>query len=280
MATRYIENVAKLCHVQVSDLGIDGHYEIPAQCRIVKDFILQKVLFVGGEMRRQRISDEFMLFMAEWGQECIARDAETGTILMEIALQRISKGAAPHADYDLLNALPLDYQWYCAVNDEPGEMTAACWEFLRKNLSYCLEDLQNETWQRHAELITLGLLCVLNEDGSTNDGYRWNEQAIGTSAKDAYDVLLNIASIMLSFYEIVPTLAPTWRKKRRYFKMAETVVDWSSPEISSAFKNDAAVDKQGNPYFNRRSKFFLKLFGLYQFALIVKIRQDMRTLPQ
>jgi len=269
----FLEAVARLCHVQVSDLGVKELYEIPAQERIVENFILNRALLSGGTS----ISDDFMLFMSEWGQNCVNRHLETGELLMEIAMQRISKGAVPHAPYDLKNALPEQYRQYSAADDEDREMSSACWCFIRNNINYCLK-LQNQTWRKHAQLILLGLIQHLNEDGSTNDGYQWDEQRIGVSVKDAYSLVMRVCGVMLSFMVVVEVLAPHWRQNRRYFKFMEDVIDWSDKSVRQFFAHDEGVDRDGYPYFSKKTKFFLKIFGLYQSALIAKIRQDMRML--
>ena len=261
-----MQEVAELCHVQVSDLGIAGHFEIPAQQRIVEDFILKNQILSG---------EDFLFFMAERGQECISRDRETGELLMELALQRVSK-AVPHDAYDMKKALPVQYQQFSAADDEPSVLSQACWDFICNNLVYCYEKLTVETWRYHAKLILLGLLEHIDENGSLYE-FSWDSSRINLSPAMVYKWAMHQAMIKVSIYEIACHLGPRWRCHLDFFRFIEDVVDWNSKKIREAFRNDPATDKNGMPYFSKGMRRILKLTGLYDYVLIKKIREDIRS---
>lgn len=87
MGKNYLADVANLCRVDEDKLmGV-----LPE--KLVNDFILPLgVEPTGQDTRGWRISPQFMAFMTDWGQYAVAQDRETGELLMEIALQRLSKG--------------------------------------------------------------------------------------------------------------------------------------------------------------------------------------------
>jgi len=274
MATRFITAIAEICHVQVSDLNIDGHYEFEAQKRLVNDYLLPKALGVGGsEKRFPHISDEFMAFMAEFGQECIIRDKETGELLMELAMQRISCGAVAANDYDFIGSLPPEYQRYTAVYDEPGLMSQACWDFIEKNLRFCIEGLTNEVWRQHAENILWSLLQNIGEDGSLLNDYVWNEGLVKQPLKKVYAWVLTVSKICFSPYAMAVHLAPTWQAHRTYFNYLDDVIRWSDKEVRQAFANSAV----GEQYFKAGTIRLLKIFGIYDRVLMAYVLRDIRS---
>ena len=90
MKENFLHDVAQLCRVSESDIA----FATATQQELVKNFILPRAVNeTGQDIRGWRISSEFMQFMADWGQTLIDRDQKTGELLMEIALQRLTKGA-------------------------------------------------------------------------------------------------------------------------------------------------------------------------------------------
>lgn len=276
MATRFVTAIAEICHVQVSDLNINGHYEFEAQKRLVNDYLLPKCLGVGGsEKRFPHISDEFMSFMAEFGHECIVRDKETGELLMELAMQRISCGAIAVNDYDFIGSLPLEYQRYTAAYDEPALMSQACWDFIEKNIQFCIEGLTKETWRQHAENILWSLLQNIGEDGSLLNDYVWNEGLINKSLTEVYSWVMHVAQVSFTPYDLVIHLAPTWKKHLRCFKNADGVIEWTDKSVRQAF----AESTVGEQYFKFGTIRLLKIFGVYDRVLIAYILRDLRRMP-
>lgn len=88
MGKNYLRDVAKLCSVEENEIA-----SIP-QWELVENYILPRAVEVTGQdTRGWRISPNFMQFMADWGQYCVKQDLFTGELLMEIAMQRLSRGA-------------------------------------------------------------------------------------------------------------------------------------------------------------------------------------------
>lgn len=280
MASSIIHAMAKLCHEQVEALPIEGLYEIEAQPRLVNDFILPKAVFVGGsEERFPHISDEFMSFMAEFGQECIDRDRETGEILMELALQRISCGAILNTGYDYVNSLPMEYRCYTADYDEPALMSQACWSFIEKNIEFCIKGLSNEAWRKHAEDILWNLVENINEDGTTNNDFVWNEGLVDKSLKEVDEWVMYKVGKIFSPYAVAVHLAPTWQGHLQYIKdRLDGVIEWRCKDVRQAFaKVDDIKGLNGKPYFKYGTSRLLKVFGLYSRVLMAYILKDIRS---
>ena len=102
---KFLNDVAKLCRVSVNEIASASQREL------VDNFILPKAVEeTGQDTRGWRIGDGFMQFMSDWGQYCVKEDWYTGEILMEIAMQRLAKGAIirdvhKNAEFDAALAL-------------------------------------------------------------------------------------------------------------------------------------------------------------------------------
>lgn len=280
MASSIIHAMAKLCHEQVEALPIEGLYEIEAQPRLVHDFILNQAVFVGGsEQRFPHISDEFMAFMAEFGQECIIRDQETGELLMELAMQRISCGALIDDGYDYINSLPEKYRCFTVEYDEPALMSQACWDFIERNIEFCVNGLSNEVWRQHAENILWSLVENINEDGTTNNDFVWNEGLVDKSLKEVGEWALQLAGQLFSPYAVAIHLAPTWLGHRQYMKnRLDGVIDWVCKDVRQAFAEvDDMKGLDGKPYFKFGTVRLLKIFGVYSRVLMAYVLRDIRA---
>lgn len=279
MATRFIKSIAAICHVQVEELKINGLYEFEAQERLVDDFILPKALGVGGsEKRFPHISDEFMSFMAEFGQECITRDRRTGEVLMELAMQRISCGAIATEEYDFIGSLPPEYQRYTAVYDEAALMSQACWDFIERNIQFCVEGLENKTWRKHAISILWSLVENINENGTTASHYVWNEGLVATPLKGVFSWAMYLAGREFNPYEVACHLAHSWRGKKNYFREhLVDVINMTSKEVRKAFEDVPPVGIYGNRYFKVGTERLLKIFGIYERVLLAYVLKDIRS---
>lgn len=129
---------------------------------IVEDYILKNVVRVFCRREDECVSRQFMNLMADYGQYCVDCHRPSGELLMELAMQRISQGAIPHASYDMLLALPQKYWNYSTIGDLLEPLDDACVNFLQNNLRFCMENLQNKRWRRHAELIKEGILIRMS----------------------------------------------------------------------------------------------------------------------
>lgn len=139
---------------------------------VVDTVILPKL--AGLPEHRYRIAPPFMAFMAKFGDICLHQDYQTGIILYEIALQRISDGAVVHNE-DLtptFAVLPQKYHAYASqsgyVGCEPGLMGQEEEEFLLN----CLRDCASlSNLKSHALAICFGLAENITQDGQERNGY-------------------------------------------------------------------------------------------------------------
>lgn len=187
------------------------------QDRLVNEIILPLILKPGGQdIRGWRISDDYMMLLAEFGSECYAMDHFTGEIMLEIALQRLSCGAILHegSRYDIL---PKEYYKYSAAWDQYGLMSDACWEFLTQQYKTCLQaDLTKE----HVTKIIFGLIDHLDENGMEQGNYMLKHATFHTSSKDVFDWAWKTAAKEFSFEKRYAHFATTekWRKYKTFFK--------------------------------------------------------------
>lgn len=149
----FLQAVAEACGISYVD-ELYGR----SQRNIVRCYLLDQLVKQAFDRESKVLSAKFMNFMADYGQYCVQQDQKSGELLMEIALQRITQGGIAHADYDCLLALDEPYWNYSAADDEERPLDAACVGFLVNNLKFCLDNLSNETWHHHAELIKEGII--------------------------------------------------------------------------------------------------------------------------
>lgn len=139
--------------------------------QLIKEYILPRCLCLprSGE-RYPRISGRFMKLMAKHGKDFLEEDYELGSILLELAMQRITKHPElPAMDY--LGILPDAYKPYSAASvnfdgyngcpDEPGLWGDAEVAFLMEQLPTCLA-LRDMPFALHAQTILWQLLTKLN----------------------------------------------------------------------------------------------------------------------
>lgn len=158
----FVKRVAELSGVSQNEIATMFHSDI------VYQVILPKILHEGGQdTRGWRISEDFMMLMADYGEYFWQQDWMSGEILLEIAMQRISNGAVLHEPTSY-NVLPEKYYKYSAAWDQPGLMTDGCWRFLKKQAATCL---QSKNLKSHMSKIICGLAEHLDKEGKTKNGY-------------------------------------------------------------------------------------------------------------
>ena len=158
----FVKRVAELSGVSQNEIATMFHSDI------VYQVILPKILHEGGQdIRGWRISEDFMMLIADYGEYFWQQDWMSGEILLEIAMQRISNGAVLHepTKYDVL---PQRYDKYSAALDQPGLMTEGCWQFLNNQAKTCL---QSKNLKGHMSKIICGLAEHLDKNGETKNGY-------------------------------------------------------------------------------------------------------------
>ncbi|MBP5353389.1 MAG: hypothetical protein J6Y91_06500 [Alphaproteobacteria bacterium] len=259
--------VAENCHIK--DVTMLNNM---SQQELVDKIILPHLAGIARDnIRYNRITGTYMQFLADWGQTCIELDRTSGELLMEMALQRLSKGAVIHSGVHLINILPDEYKKYTAAYDEPGLVGPECWNFIKANLVFCIQNLRTESYRCHAEAILWGLLDHLNPDGSTNDGYMWNRpDYVGASEAEAYHWAEVAAIKCFGVDAIAQHFAPKWQQHKDFLRRYDDGINWDN-----FFKK---VDLDAEPYSSGLGRFVYKLFGAYdghvRKAILKEIHMD------
>ncbi len=280
MVKNYFEAVAELCRVNENDVNCASQKEL------VNNYILPRLVVRGGQdIRGWRISPTFMEFMARFGQTCVERDRETGELLLELAMQRISNGAVVHAvkggkgvaaPYNFWESLPEEYRKYSACYDQPGLMGQEEWNFLKMNLYYCINRLNNQLWAEHAKKICFGLLTHISCSGRELNGYLWSEALVNESLKEVYEFVEEVAVRSFGVQQVAQWLLPTWRSHKKFFKKYSGEIDfktlftdWGDGEQGLDY------DLEGRNYFGKKTRKVLKFFGVYQSKIAEKVKAEM-----
>ena len=320
MERTFIEAVVALCRVDVNKIACMPQREL------VENYILPRgVEPTGQDTRGWRISPQFMQFMADWGQYCVAEDRATGELLMEIALQRLSKGAIIrelhgeeayreaqdafkmnekdddatkkqksesfaafhvkylednadnlYAPYNPWFALPEKYRKYSNWYDQPGLMGQEEWNFCKENLYWCMTEMQNRVWKGHAQKLCVGLIQHISSDGEELGGYLWNKGSVNEPLKAAYQFAKARALCVFGVQKVAKLLLPTWRSHKSFYKKYEREIDF--PDLFQGWDEDEPGldhEKEGERYYGKWQRRFLKLFGLYWLKVEAKVKAEM-----
>lgn len=315
MNQTYLKNVAEICHVEMDKIA---HV---SQRELVLDFILPRAVEESGQdTRGWRLSPEFMQFMAIWGQYCINEDRLTGELLMEIAMQRLSKGAIIrtirkdeafekavaefeiektdsenvkehkrlnyaakneeylaktvhdlYAPYNPWFALPKEYRKYSNWYDQPGLMDQACWDFVKANLFFCMEQLNNAVWRGHAEKLCVGLLQNISADGKELNGYLWGDNLVKEPLPEIYQTAETLAVRHFGIQKVAEFLLPSWRAHKAFFKKHAEIIDFNA-----LFKNenwDQAAEAAR--YFGPKKLWWLKTFKKLETSVNREVKNEM-----
>ena len=182
--------------------------------QLADEVILPKIVVIGGQdTRGWRIGDDFMQLMADYAPELYRNDSYSGEILLELALQRLSKGAVLHEAHHLINSLPPAYQKYSAAYDQYGLMSDACWNFLAKQASFCLKTNAAE----HTRKIVFGLLDHLTPQGETLGSFMLGASNFKLSGRQVYETMWEIACSQLSFETLYEHFVTPQRYKKYSF---------------------------------------------------------------
>ncbi|MBR2273281.1 MAG: hypothetical protein IJ864_00375 [Alphaproteobacteria bacterium] len=289
MHEKFLRAVAELCQIDSDELkGL-------RVAQVVDDYILPYAVQIGGQYTRGwRIPSSFMAFMSKWGKYCVSEAPMQGELLMELALQRISKGAVIIPAYSYIASLPAEYQKYTAEYDQPGLLGQAEYDFLVKNLAFCCTNLANETWRGHAKMILKGLLKEFSYDGTFTrriekgeEGYEpgkittrqvpfgtahilFSDAIIDETPRGIYLFAEKTALSLMTMDEIIKLLAPLWRLKKHLFHQCLEQIDWE------LFFAQLDLRQEGEHYFNDKSIviWIKRLFGLYQSMVKQKIKEE------
>lgn len=216
MRKAFVKLLADYTNHQESEISAMNHrYHLS----IILDWILQPT---GQDIRGWRICPTYMNLMAEFGEYCYKKDAYTGEVLLEIALQRISCGAVLHEPTPVRDALPKEYQKYSAACDQYGIMSEDCWNFLTKQGDLCFRIPQTCD---HITKIIFGLLDHLTPEGHALNGYILGD----INGKTMYDWAWNIANSQIAFVDLFEHFATPSRytKYADFFKANQERIDWN-----------------------------------------------------
>ena len=211
METKFLARVAELTDMNVNELAAMPYRQV------INSVVLPQILYpTGQDTRGWRIGENYMNLMAEFGTKCWLRDHFTGEIMLEIALQRLSKGAVLHEAHSF-KVLPQAYWKYSAMGDQPGLMTDTCWKFLQAQAHTCY---QAKLTKEHITKIVFGLLDHWDEDGNELNGYMLKYAHSHTNPKEVYQWAWQFAVDHFSFEEMYEHFATpeSWQRFILFFK--------------------------------------------------------------
>lgn len=245
--------------------------------QLMKDFVFPQCLCLprSGD-RYPRISGRFMRLMTAHGRDFLAADYGLGSILLECAMQRITRHPSlPAIDYRAM--LPDEYKPYAAssVNpngingcpDEPGLWGSAEVHFLLEMLPVCL-DLRNSTYAGHAKLILFQMVSMLANNGR----FMWlNGCYCDVREEDAWKAAVDMlyeANLVQAFVDYC--VAEGWRVGKELFCQP-----YFYGQDEEYLLNRIDLDKE--VYYRGGKRRFLKLFGLYDKFTRKKIAEEIRA---
>lgn len=197
-------------------------YQQGGMVKMMDKVILPFIVFpTGQDTRGWRIHDDFMAFMAEFGQFISEKSDTVYVILAEIAMQRLSHGAVLHEPTLILEALPPKYRKYSVVDDQRGLMTQACWDFYQKNAVMMLGNLRLHD---HAAKICLGIITHCDEYGNGID-YNWGLN-MKTSLKDAKNFCIDNLCKYCTIETIDQINADNWQHFLPFLQDAWNLINW------------------------------------------------------
>ena len=153
------------------------------------------------------ITDDFMNFVAKYINEIKAQSSMTAELLLEIALQRVLRGAvivpSPTSNWStLLNKLPRKYSYYSSFWDEEHIMTNGCYNFIMTALE---NGFDNAKTKEEAADICFGLMAYISPDGKVSDQYYYigdfKDKALQLYRRAQY-----LVEAHLTFEEIFPIM--------------------------------------------------------------------------
>lgn len=259
--------------VTMEKLGFIRNEEKMAELRamstqqLMKDFVLPQCLCLPRSGNRYpRISGSFMRLMTAHGLDFLNADYELGSVLLECAMQRITKHPdLPAIDYR--GNLPEEFKPYAAssVNpngyngcpDEPGLWGSAEVHFLLEMLPVCLE-LRNPVYAAHAKLILFQIVRKLNLERYSSFAWISDKRHCDLSEEEVWKPALD----MLFAYNLVQefvdySVANNWRADLRVYKSPRF---YGQDEMYLLNK----IDLNDEVYYCGGVRFFLKVCGLYK----------------
>ncbi len=245
--------IAQRTNTSVSEL-MDKSFEVVAW------EVLLPVL-AGRPHPRTGIYPEYMSFMAEWGEKCMEEDPTVGSVLYEIAMQRISDGAVLHQDDSIptATALPNAYRDYGSCVEyfggKPGPMDEECYNFLVKQLENCW-NIPN--YKYHAKVISFGIVRYLNPDGTPLEDYVFGSVDFEPDGSRLYQLAYDLIMKYADDEDIFGRWAQKgqWQRHIHYFARK-----WRDGELDfKRFLEFIGVNKEGFWERRRQRRYIKRLF--------------------
>lgn len=246
--------------------------------QLMKDFVFPHCLCLPRSgVRYPRISGSFMKLMTKHGRDFLQADYELGSILLECAMQRITR----HPDLPAINYrdnLPDAYKQYAAssVNrngyngcpDEPGLWGNEEVNFLVKMLPVCLE-LRNPVYADHAKLILFQMVSLLDKKKGGCRSFLWID-SVDLAQTEVWNIaggMLYEAGLVREFTDYC--VGQGWRSGMNLFS---SVRFYGQDE--EYLLNRIDLDKE--TYYRGFKRGFLKLCGLYNKMTRKRVAEEIR----
>lgn len=283
---KFINAIAEACYVDVSSLEGLSMQELTDQ------YILPKM--VCPCYNRGYGAPRFLRFMAKWGTFIYTKDKSVGGLLMEIGMQRLSRGAILHEGVNLVKRLPDEYKNYTFAYDEYRIMSKECYEFLEHNLEIMFSELEPQ-YRDHCHKIVFGIMEHIKPDGSTD--LIWSDEVAGHTVKElrelvkpyactrcsekerwdyvgrvatnsAYDWVKNEAPYgNMPVQRLAEQMAPKWESVTNFYRDNFRVINWK--EVKKR------LDLDSYQYYTGFYRKVLKAVGLYNYMTFNAIKCEM-----
>ena len=195
------------------------------------------------------INDRFINFLADNMGLLYQQDRASASVLAEIALQRLSRGAVPHhGTIYWLDALPQKYWHYSSKWAEPHVMTEGCFNFLLRGIGFCMSD---PATRQHAKNILFGVMGGISANGRV---FYYQYEELGRSKRiTLHFTAQQIIEACCSYEEIYAEYAfpELWEEHRRWFAKHYEQINWPQ------FFSDTQCDGKNiflRPFRRRRIK--------------------------
>lgn len=245
--------------------------------QLMKDFVFPYCLGLPrSNYRYPRISGSFMKLMTAHGRDFLNADYELGSVLLELAMQRITRHPSlPAIDYR--GMLPDVYKPYAAssVNpngyngcpDEPGLWGSEEVHFLLEMLPVCFT-LRNKAFADHAKLILFQMVSMLANNGR----FMWLKGCYcDVREEDAWKAAVSMlydAGLVQAFIDYC--VEKGWRVGKKLFRLPQ----FGGPDEEYLL---GKIDLDKENYYRGSKRGLLKFFGLYDKFTRKKIAEEIRA---
>lgn len=248
--------------------------------QLMEEFVFPNCLCLPRSgIRYPRIDGRFMELMARHGKDFLAVDYELGSILLECAMQRLSRHPElPAIDYK--GNLPEKWRAYSAgsVNpdgingcpDEPGLWGSEEVHFIVEMLPVCLNDLREPKHAEHAKLLLFQILTKLT-DGFFGMGEKYCDMKAKDVWQAAYQMLLKM-HLEVDFVDYCVANKDGWRIG---FKVFQNWAWESSSELVDYLLDEINLERE--VYYEGPKRQLFKFFGVYEKETRRRIQKELAS---